>query len=275
MITTCLTFDFDAMSVWLGSAKSSNPSMISRGEFGAIGVERILNLLSKKQITATFCVPGHTALAFPDLVRRIACEGHEICHHGWIHENPADFDEQGERTILDKGLEALYKVAGVTPVGYRSPAWDFSERTVSLLLEYGFEYDSSLMGNDFSAYYVREGDQFSNNAPYIFGKTVPLVELPVNWSLDDFPNFEFVFGAMQSMKTPRELEGYWRDEFDWAAQNVPDGIFTLTFHPQVVGRGSRMAMLERLIDHMNGACTFSTMMDYARTWKARNSLPIA
>ncbi len=117
-----LTFDFDAMSLWIGSYQSRNPSMISRGEFGAVAVPRILDLLKKHGLAASFFIPGHTALAYPDLVRRIHGEGHEIGHHGWVHENPVDFDEAGERANIDRGLEALAKAANVTPKGYRSPA---------------------------------------------------------------------------------------------------------------------------------------------------------
>ncbi len=94
-LNCALTFDFDATSVWLGSYKSLNPSMVSRGEFCAVAVPRILDLLKKNDLPATFCVPGHTALAYPDIVRRIHDEGHEIAHHGWVHENPAEFDEAG------------------------------------------------------------------------------------------------------------------------------------------------------------------------------------
>lgn len=112
------------MSVWPGSLASRNPSTISRGEFGAVAVPRLLCLLERHAIPATFCIPDHTALAYPDLVRRIAAEGHEITHHGWVHENPADFDEAGERANLERGLEVLHKMAGIRPTGYRSPAWD-------------------------------------------------------------------------------------------------------------------------------------------------------
>ncbi len=161
MPTRCaLTFDFDAMSVWLGSYKTRNPSMVSRGEFGAIAVPRILDLLGKHRLPGTFCIPGHTALAYPDIVKRIRDEGHEIVHHGWVHENPAEFDEAGERENIEKGLEALHKAAGVRPKGYRSPSWDFSERTIKILLDYGFSYDSSLMGSDFIPYYARIDDRF-------------------------------------------------------------------------------------------------------------------
>jgi len=267
--SVCLTFDFDAMSVWIGSARSNNPSMISRGEFGAVAMDRILALLKRKDIPATFYVPGHTALAFPDHVKAIADHGHEIGHHGWVHENPADFDEQGERDILEKGFEALHKTAGITPVGYRSPAWDLSPRSIALLLEHGFLYDSSCMGNDFSPYFLRDGDQWSVDGPYVFGKPSELVEMPVWWGLDDFPPFEFVFGMMMAMNSPSTVEESWRDEFDWGYGNVEGGVFIPTMHPQVIGRGSRMMMLERLIDHM-AACegvVFETMETVARRWK--------
>ena len=267
-----LTFDFDAMSVWLGSAGSTNPSAISRGEFGAVGLTRILAMLKQRGLQATFFVPGHSALAWPKLVKQIVAEGHEIGHHGWVHENPADFDEAGEREILDKGLEALQKVAGVKPLGYRSPAWDFSARTTQLLQEYDFVYDSSFMGDDFNPYYLRVGDNYSTDSPYIFGQPVDLVELPVNWSLDDFPQFEFVFGTMQALNYPRQTEQYWRDEFDWANSQCGDGLFSLTLHPQVIGRGSRLAMLERLIDYYQEHGEFVRMIDYATQW--RNSMPL-
>lgn len=82
-LTVCLTFDVDGMSAWIGSVKSNNPSVLSRGEFTVVGTPRILNLLAKKHIQATFFIPGHTAYAFPDLVKQIRDAGHEIGHHGW------------------------------------------------------------------------------------------------------------------------------------------------------------------------------------------------
>ncbi len=268
-----LTFDFDAMSVWLGSYKSRNPSVISRGEFGAVAVPRILDLLAKHNVPGSFCIPGHTALAYPALVKRIRDEGHEIAHHGWVHENPADFDEAGERENLEQGLKALKNVAGVTPKGYRSPAWDFSENTVKILLDYGFLYDSSLMGSDFLPYYARMGDRYDDKSPYVFGPNVDLVELPVTWLLDDFPHFEFA-GDTQGLSAPSKVEEIWRAEFDYGRLNVPGGLFNLTMHPQVIGRGHRLMMLERLIAYFKGLpdVTFTTLADYAETWRAANPL---
>jgi len=273
-LSCALTFDFDAMSVWLGSYKSRNPSMISRGEFGAVAVPRILDLLKKHGLPATFCIPGHTALAYPDLVNRIAGEGHEIAHHGWVHENPADFDEAGERANIERGLEALRKAAGVTPRGYRSPSWDFSDRTIQILLDYGFLYDSSLMGSDFTPYYARISDAYDNTSAYRFGPNVDLVELPVTWLLDDFPHFEFVDKDTYGLSAASMVQEIWSDEFAYARQNLPGGLFSLTMHPQVIGRGYRLMMLERLIEMFrgHGDVTFTTLGSYASAWRAANPL---
>lgn len=126
-LSCCITFDFDAMSSWIGTVKSQNPSMVSRGQFGAVAVPRLLDMLDNVGIKATFAVPGHTAYAYPKIVERIHARGHEIAHHGWVHENPAAFDEAGERRVLEKGLEALERVAGVKPRGRTESGSDGGE----------------------------------------------------------------------------------------------------------------------------------------------------
>jgi len=129
--TVCLTFDFDAISIWIGPFGATSPSMISRGEFGAIGVERILKLLAQRGVRATFFVTGHTAETYPESLRAIVAAGHEVGHHGYLHENPCALgSREREEQVLLRGLEALDKVAGVRPVGYRSPAWDNSPHTI-------------------------------------------------------------------------------------------------------------------------------------------------
>ena len=272
-LSCAITFDFDAMSSWIGSAKSNNPSMISRGQFGAVAIPRILDLLDRYQVRSSFAVPGHTAYAYPDLVQEVHRRGHEILHHGWVHENPAEFDEAGERAILEKGIEALERVVGVRPEGYRSPAWDFSTRTVDLLLEYGFSYDSSCMGHDFYPYYLRRGDQWSLDAPYRFGETIDLVELPVTWGLDDFPVSDFVFGMNQGLMAASAVEENWCGDFDYAYEHCAGGIYILSLHPQTIGRGNRMLLLERLLEHFSkdGVC-FEPMIDYVRRWRDENTL---
>jgi len=269
-LTCCLTFDVDGMSSWIGS-RSNSPSAISRGEFTAIATPRVLALLARYDIAASFCIPGHTACAYPGLVRDIRDARHEIVHHGWVHENPAALDAATERAVLQRGLDALDRIGAVRPIGYRSPAWDVSRHTIDLLIELGFTYDSSLMGNDFDAYYARSGDQWSLDAPYQFGRVTELVELPVTWGLDDFPAFEFSPRFSEGYRAPSAIEEIWRGDFDYALQHSDGGIFNLTLHPEVIGRGHRITMLERLIDHMRAqpGVRFATMGDYATQWKAR------
>lgn len=268
-ISACFTFDVDAMSVWLGTIKTKNISAVSRGEFTVLGTSRVLDFLKRKSILATFFVPGHTAYAFPDLIRRNRDEGHEIGHHGWVHENPADLDVEHEIAVLEKGLEALHRAAGVRPVGYRSPAWDFSDRSLGLLKKYGFVYDSSLLGSDFIPYYPRDGDRFGPDEPYKFGEVIDLVELPGHWSLDDFVALETIVGLLPGNVPPRQVEEMWRDDFDFAAQECQGGAFIPTMHPQCIGRGSRLRMVERLIDHMRATSdvAFVTMGAYAQLWR--------
>lgn len=273
-LSCCITFDFDAMSSWIGTVKSNNPSMISRGQFGAVAIPRLLDLLAQFAIKATFAVPGHTAYAYPKLVEKIHAHGHELAHHGWVHENPAAFDEAGERRILEKGLEALDRVVGVRPQGYRSPAWDLSPRSIDLLREYGFSYESSCMGHDFYPYYLRSGDRWSLDSAYHFGTTVDLVEMPVTWMLDDFPPAEFVLGMNTGLQAPSQIEENWRADFDFAYQRCPGGVFILTLHPQTIARGRYLLMLERLLTYFStfDGVVFETMADYVTRWRGANAL---
>ena len=265
--TVCLTFDFDAISLWIGPFKARSPSAISRGEFGAVGCERILRLLDREAIPATFFVTGHTAETYPELVRRITTNGHEIGHHGYLHENPLALETPNqERDVLRKGLDALDRVARVRPVGYRSPSWDNSPWTIDLLLELGFRYESSLMADDFTPYWCRTGDVIPADGPYCFGSETDLVEMPVSWILDDFPHFEYLTPGSggrsnPGLSAPSKVEEIWRGEFSFMRREVPGGVFTLTMHPQVIGRGHRMLMLEQLIHWMkkDPAVRFSTL----------------
>lgn len=271
----CLTFDPDATSIWVGTFKSNNPSMISRGEYDvAVGVPRVLDLLARNDIQATFFVPGHVAYAYPDSIKAIHDAGHEIGHHGWIHENPADFDRDGEREVLERGFEALDFAAGIRPKGYRSPAWDLSPNTIDLLHEAGLIYDTSCMGNDFHPYYLRTGDEWSSTGLYKFGEVTEFVEMPITWLLDDFIVFEHIWGSQEGLRRPRDIEELWREEFDYAVEHCPGGAITLTMHPQVIGRGSRITMLQRLIDHFreHANVEFATMTDTAERFKAANPL---
>jgi peptidoglycan/xylan/chitin deacetylase (PgdA/CDA1 family) len=271
MHSICLTFDFDAISLWLGAFKARSPTMISRGEFGVIGARRILDLLDRFDIKATWFVPGHTADTFPDAVAEIHARGHEIGHHGYCHESPVNLEEPDERQVLEMGIAALERITGKAPQGYRSPSWDLSPNTLTLLLEYGFIFDSSMMGNDFHPYWCRQGDHFDLESPYQFGERVNLVEMPVSWGLDDFPAFEYVSlpnKLYPGLRSPQQVFDIWMGDYDYLRQYEPEGVFILTMHPQVIGRGHRMLFLERLIEHMmTDGVQFMPMIDFVNRWK--------
>ncbi len=277
-VSVCLSFDFDAISIWIGPMRSQSPSTISRGEFGAVGTERLLDVLRRHQLLASWFIPGHTIETYHKLVQKIADSGHEIGHHGYLHENPASVTPEEERRILERGIECIRRITGKAPLGYRSPAWDLSSHSISLMLEYGFLYDSSLMATDFTPYYCRVGDQISADGPYLFGKDVNLVELPVDWSLDDWPYFGLHWPAHHiGLRTPDEVYKIWAADFDFLYQRLESGVYILTMHPQVIGRGNRLLMLERLIDYMKGhdGVTFTTMSQAATEWKQTNPLQTA
>ena len=274
-VAVCLSFDFDAMSVWLTTMRSRALSTVSRGEFGKVGTGRLLDVLRRHQVLSSWFIPGHTVDTFPDLVKRIADSGHEIGHHGYCHENPASLAPDEERRILERGIACIQRVTGKTPIGYRSPAADLSPQSVSLLGEFGFLYDSSMMANDFTPYYCRVGDEMRTDGPYIFGKEVDLVELPMDWSLDDWPYFGLHWPAHHvGLRTPEEVSRIWLADFDFLYQQMGEGVFILTMHPQVIGRGHRILMLEQVIDYIKGheGVQFKTMSEVAKEWKQKYPL---
>jgi peptidoglycan-N-acetylglucosamine deacetylase len=272
-VAVALTFDFDAFSNWIYSLGQTTPGPLSRGEFGAVGVQRLLPLLAQFDIRATFFTPGHTALAFPGLTRALVAAGHEIAHHGWVHERAAGQERDEERRILVRGCDALASVCGVRPLGYRSPGWDVSPNTIELLLELGFEYESNLMASDFEAYWCRVGDVVSKTEPIKFGRPVPLVEMPVAWHLDDFPYFELVnvpgVLSLPGMRSPSGLLEVWLGEFDYLYEEIEQGVMVLTMHPQVIGRGHRLRMLRTFLEHVasRSGARFTTCLEYARRWR--------
>ena len=139
------------------------------------------------------------------------------------------------------------------PLGYRAPNVDVSVNTVDILLEHGFQYDASFSGSDFEPYYLRHGDRFPPDGHYEFGETVDLVGIPFSWGLSDFQYFEFVPGITVRQDTPSAVYEIWHGELEWAHANVPGGVYDLTMHPQAIGRGHRLVMVERLIEAAEGA----------------------
>jgi peptidoglycan/xylan/chitin deacetylase (PgdA/CDA1 family) len=275
--TVCLTFDFDALSVWLGSYPVVTPAMLSRGEYGArVGVPRILELLARYDIPSTFFIPGHTADSFPDSVEAILAAGHEVGHHGYGHEDPSTQSPDEERRSMERGLEVLGRFMKNPPLGYRSPSWDYSDVTLSLLVEYGFLYDSSLFADDFTPYRPRLGDRVGVEEPLQKGEEVDLWEFPVNFCLDDWPHFTFNFDPPRvGLSATSKVFEIWTGEFDYMVEHGQNGVFTLTMHPQVIGRGHRMVLLERFIQRviLKGAARFARMGDVARKLSVEEDEP--
>ena len=247
--TVCLSFDVDAMSVWFGY-EHTTPAMLQRGEYGIrVGLPRILRLLDEHGIKATFFVPGHTLESYPATGARVLEAGHELAHHSWAHQDPSTQDADEERADLERGLAALQR-EGVRPAGFRSPSADLSPHTLALLEEHGFAYDSSLMAEDITPYRPRIGDEVDAQTPLRPGREAAFWELPMSFELDDWPHFQFVFGPYrQGLSSPSKVLEVWQGEFDWMHDREGGGVLTVAMHPQVIGRGHRMAMLERFIEH--------------------------
>jgi peptidoglycan-N-acetylglucosamine deacetylase len=252
----CLTFDFDAISGWIARGMTS-PGPISRGEFGPeVGAPRILDLLAREGIRTSWYIPGHTLETYPDACKRVAEAGHEIGHHGWTHRPPATLTREEEKQELVRANEAIRKVSGRYARGYRSPSWDLSPHSVDLLLEHGFVYDSSMMADDYTPYRVRKGDVITLEQPASFGSETPLIEIPISWTLDDYPHFEFLRTPTWVLPGNMNANGVlqnWLDDFQYLHRNLDWGVITYTFHPFVIGRGHRMIILEKLIQTLKDA----------------------
>jgi peptidoglycan/xylan/chitin deacetylase (PgdA/CDA1 family) len=269
----CISFDFDAMS-GLVARGLTTPTPVSRGEFGAVAIPRILQLLKRYEITASFFIPGVVIGTYPKECEMILAAGHEIGHHGWTHVPPANLTPEEEEDGLIRGIETIRKLTGDVPRGYRSPSWDLSNSTVELLLRHGFLYESSMMGNDHEPYRVRQGDVVTVDEPMQFGKTTPLIELPISWTLDDFPHFEYLRVGQSLAPGLQNATGVlenWVNDFEYMRQTCDWGILTYTCHPYVIGRGHRMIMLEKLFKALQEkGASFITLEQGARLYDQRS-----
>ena len=248
-----LSFDSDHETNELRDGGKSIGRM-SWGQYGSrVGVPRILGLLERSAVPATFFVPAVAALLYPDEQRRVIAEGHEIGLHGWIHELNSVLPEKEERELHLRASDTLTRITGVRPVGMRTPSWDFSPATLTIQREMGLLYDSSLMADD-DPY---ELDQH--------GEPTGIVELPVEWIRDDAVYFNMNrFQALRPYTAPTTVLDIFRREFDqaWAE----GGLFLLTLHPHVIGYRSRIFILEELIRHMQAqpGVWFATHRDVAQ-----------
>lgn len=262
----CLTFDFDGPSLWM-MRKMTGATAVSRGEFGAVAVPRILRLLADRELPATFFIPGHTIETYPDVCQMVVDAGCEVGIHGYAHELNSTQSVDEERTAMLRSIELVTELCGRAPVGYRSPAGDLTNQTIDLLLEHGLRYDSSLMGHDTTPYRVRQGDAFPDDGPVRWGPETDLIELPWSWTNDDYPYLEFVAFRrmiMPGLARPDDMFDNFAGDVEWMAREVDGGVLTYVFHPQVIGRGHRLLALERFCDRVaEFGVRFDTMADIA------------
>ncbi len=267
----CLTFDMDAEAPVLTADISSISRMtpMSHQSYGPlVGVPRILALLKRHELTATFFIPGYSAHRYPDVVRAIAEAGHEIAHHSYFHENTIGMDEKTEAAMLDLGLQALHDVAGVRPDGYRAPMWEMNFHTPKLLAERGFRYDSSLMDSD-HPYVLAVGGGAGAEA------AGTLVEVPVSWGLDDWEQYAFLPGLTGSgvIESPAKVLEMWTLELD--AMHRLGAAYVLCCHPFLSGRPSRAEALERLVERMKSldGLWITTVAEVAKHTASLNLAP--
>ena len=275
--TVCLSYDFDAVSTWLWSYDSwDEPTRHSRGVFGAeIGAPRLLDLHDKYDVPATWFIPGHTIESFPEICGEVWDRGGDVQHHGWSHTGPATFEsEEDERADVERAVDNIVDLTGRKPTGYRSPAWDFSAHTLDILSDIGIRWESSKMASDFTPHYVYGGWEAPPDGPYVRGEPTDIVELPVSWQRDDWPPLTFTWARPHRMGYVPEDSIFqrWYDQFDWMYENVDDGVFILTMHPQVMGQAHRIMRLEALVQHMatKPDVEFKLMDTVAEEWREAN-----
>jgi len=232
-VAVLLSIDADDESAELRfGGKSIN--VLSDYQYGRVGLRRIVNLLDRHEIPASFFIPGVSLALDPSKATVINKSGrHEIAVHGWIHENPASISREQEKAALVRSIETIKEIAGYTPVGYRAPSWNFSEHTVDILGELGFFYDSSLMSDDSPFEILRNGEPTG------------IVEVPVSWVPDDA---SYLFPRSPGAISPRDFLTMLKDDFDVAYREGT--MFLLTMHPDVIGRRSSFVILEELVDYI-------------------------
>ena len=271
--TICLSFDVDAYGPALFEG-NANAALLSRAEFDAqVAVPRILTLLRDLEMPATFFIPGHTADCFPEMVQAVSAAGHEVGHHGYLHEPPARLSADEEVESLAKGVHSLRSITGLAPRGYRAPLWEPSGRTIGLLSEHLFAYDSSLMGTDFTPYWARSGDVI-DAAGATLGPVTGVVEVPSSWLFDDWSYFAAVRrGGGGGATPPSHVREIWSEQVAFAVDEVPESVVVMTMHPQVSGQGYVLRMLREFLQSLrqDQAVQFRNVGQAADAWRARQS----
>jgi peptidoglycan/xylan/chitin deacetylase (PgdA/CDA1 family) len=267
-LTVALSFDHDSLSD--GIRRGDSPIKMSHAEYGHnVGVPRILKLLDHESIASSWFIPGATLELYPGDTEAILAGGHEVGCHGWFHEDYSVLSEAEQRDIQERSVAAVERFTGQRPRGHRAPYWAFSDATIGLLEDAGFVYDSSLMADDYRPYRVRRGDRHSTTEGSTFGPESKLIEVPVYWTLDDWPLFEpGADNGRDGMRPPSQVLEIWLAELHYAYDHAPGGLLTVTMHPECIGRGHRMAMLEAFIGECRklDGVVFDRLDRYLEAW---------
>ena len=234
-VAVLLSYDVDNETVQGLRTGNINIGQLSQGQYGSrVALPRIVKLMDEQEIPATFFFPAWSLKLAPEQAEIIQQSGrHEIGVHGWIHELNTSLDGATESRLLAQAVDQIEAITGTRPVGYRAPSWNHSPNTLQIVRDMGFLYESSLMHDD------RPYELLQNGEP------TGVVELPVEWILDDAPLLNPLGTRYMN---PRDVMQVWMDEFDKAWEEGT--IFLLTMHPHVIGHRSRLVALEGLIEHI-------------------------
>ena len=250
-VAVLLSYDVDNETVQGLRTGDISVGPLSQGQYGSRrALPRVVELMDRENVPSTFFFPAWSLKIAPEQADLINASGmHEIGVHGWIHELNTVLDRETEERLLRQAVDEIERISGVRPVGYRAPSWNHSPNTLEIVLDMGLLYESSLMADD---------------RPYelmLHGEPTGMVELPVEWILDDAPLFN---PRGNSYMNPRDVMQVWIDEFDMAWEEGT--MFLLTMHPHVIGHRSRIVALAGLIDHMQakGDVWFGTHEEAAR-----------
>ena len=269
--TICMSVDYDAVSTWIAAGQTGLRTL-SRGEFAEVATPQLLEIFKRYGITTSWYIPGTTALQYPESVAAVAAAGHEIANHTLRHEDIGALPVDQMRSSLQRTNEILERIAGQRPVGARLSGADLGDGTcLKVMAEMGFRYDSSLLGG-YRAFWAPSPHTIDAEGLIRRGARLDMVELPFVWILTDFSQFEFHYGPPQYralLPNARQVEEVWVDEIDDLITRDPEGFLMFALHPQVIGRGSRLAMLERVIDHaLEKKCRFATAAEIADEFRA-------
>lgn len=234
-IPVMITVDVDGETLWLNRDRENakRPVRISQGAYGPrVAVPRLLEVFERHGVAATFFVPGWIAETYPSLIRDMVDRGHEVAHHGYLHEWPSGLSLEQEVDVIDRGIAAIEDATGLRPIGYRAPGWDLTEHTLELLAERGFQYSSNLMDAD---------------EPYLLDTAAgALVEIPVDWAMSDSSHYLYSLHLPGTRIAANDaVRDIWLGTL--RANAGAGAPVVLTLHPELTGRRYRLPLLEEFL----------------------------